>query len=200
MAEYGASRGVSNFVEFIGWCVVAVGLIILLLSLTAVSSGGLFRGPGYLAIFPGLVIAIVGLLLVVNAQVLRATVNTASHTATMLELSRQQIAALKAASAAGPAPSIAVPTSTPARQINTSPSARPSDRPAPWAEATAPPTEVTPGIYDYRGYRIKKAGDGFLLNQMSFPHLGAAQEFIDGQVRREEAATLVARRPDDGGA
>lgn len=87
-SNYKTALAVSQFVEFIGWAVVVVGVIAFLVGL---SSASYERGASFLAIIPGLGLAIAGLFLVMGSQVTRATVDNADHTREILIILNKQL-------------------------------------------------------------------------------------------------------------
>lgn len=88
---YETARAVSGFVAAIGWILIGVAVLIVI--------GGLAAGPPFTSIISGIGIGVggMGLLQVVGAQMLRATVDTADYARQALIL---QAAALEGLSTA----------------------------------------------------------------------------------------------------
>ena len=74
--SYGTVRGVANFIEFIGWLIVVAGIIAGMVAV--VYKGGAI---GYFGAFG---VSLSGFLLVMGAQVVKATVDNADHTRKIL--------------------------------------------------------------------------------------------------------------------
>lgn len=90
MPSYHTGRAICGFFEIVAWCAIAIGVIVVLGGLDAVSNRGLMASAGVLALAPGLVITFLGLLVVLLAQLARASMDTADMTGEMLQLSRRQ--------------------------------------------------------------------------------------------------------------
>lgn len=95
--NYGAALAVAQIMEAVGWIVVIIGGIA---GFAALSQVGLVAG---LAV--GAVGVAAGVVTVAMAQVLRATVDTASNTAEMLAVLRKQSEVSRGQDAAAPAAS-----------------------------------------------------------------------------------------------
>jgi hypothetical protein len=72
--DYGTSRGVGKFVAGIGWVLLALGGVVLLISLATLSRSAM----GIMGLIPAILIGVAGLMFIVQGQVLQATVDTAS--------------------------------------------------------------------------------------------------------------------------
>ena len=77
-SKYGAARGISSFSEFVGWILIAGGIVISLVALA--------NDMGAMGIFGGVTISVSGLYLVMAAQFVRATVDNVDTTREILEL------------------------------------------------------------------------------------------------------------------
>jgi len=84
VSEYKTARGVSGFIEFIGWLVVIFGVVISITGVISVPRNS--GGASFIAMLPGLGTAIAGLFLVMGAQVTKATVDNADHTREILKI------------------------------------------------------------------------------------------------------------------
>lgn len=73
-SNYSTGRAVASFISGCGWFIVFVGVI-----LTLVLSNSTYNF-NFLAILPGISMAIVGLFMVATGQVTKATVDNADHT------------------------------------------------------------------------------------------------------------------------
>lgn len=90
-SDYGVARGVSKFIAFVGWLVFGVGLVC-----AGVGIGLLLQPLGtqdplsYSAIGLGIVQAVAGLMMIVGAQLTRATIDNADHTREIMQMLRQK--------------------------------------------------------------------------------------------------------------
>ena len=148
---FGAARGVIAFVEFIGWCVIVIGLgaALVLASLM----------PGAQAIYAvglGAGVAIVGLVLVVLAQLARAMIATAENTGALVDLMRAQ----GAGGREGRAPGAALPV----------------DR----AGGSSGAGDAGAVIKRYKGQAILRAEGGAVrVGDAEFANVIAAERWID---------------------
>ena len=74
--KYGAARGISSFAEFIGWLLMAGGIVLVFIALA--------REVGAPGLAAGILISVSGLSLVMAAQFVRATVDNADTTREIL--------------------------------------------------------------------------------------------------------------------
>jgi len=90
MRSYEAARSLFSFLGFIAWSAIIIGGLVAL-----VGAGGASRyggaSAGFLAMVPGLAIAIAGFIQLAFVQMGRANVDTAEYTQQMLKISRDQL-------------------------------------------------------------------------------------------------------------
>lgn len=169
--DYGTTRGVAAFVSFIGWCVVVVGVIIVVIGFAGMGRAGV------IALGPGIGIAVGGLLLVVQGQLLRAIVDTASNTADLVALMRQG--------------SLAQTISDERR-----PQAAHAETPAPVSQPIAAdearPADVPDDIEIYKGRRIFRARNG---NPAVRLNNGTIQDFYSIEIARRYVDDMGAAVP-----
>lgn len=85
---YRTARGVGKLIAFLGWIGFVLGAIFFL--------GVLLRGgPGAFMIVPAIALAVGGLLLIVQGQILQAIVDVASDMRTLVSLVRERPARLE---------------------------------------------------------------------------------------------------------
>ena len=77
-SNYTTARGVSYIIEFLGWALVVVGVFAMIYSAT--------QNSGVMGVLIGIALTIGGLLQVMGAQIVRATVDNADHTGEMLAI------------------------------------------------------------------------------------------------------------------
>lgn len=87
--EYGVAKGVSSVTSFIGWGLVILGVFVGLSPLME-GSQSRYGGISWLAVLPGVGTAVSGFLLIMGAQVTKATVDTADYTRELLKAMRQK--------------------------------------------------------------------------------------------------------------
>jgi hypothetical protein len=90
MRSYAGARTLFRFLEFLAWVMVVVGVLVAIGGGGAASSYGP-RGAGMIAVLPGLVISVFGLLLVAQVQNARAGVDSAEYGQQMLKIARDQL-------------------------------------------------------------------------------------------------------------
>jgi uncharacterized membrane protein len=85
-SDYGVAKGVSAFVAFVGWALVAIGVIAALIAVQQASGArGVNAAVALMAVVPGVISAGLGFLLVMGAQVTRAAVDTADYAREILK-------------------------------------------------------------------------------------------------------------------
>ena len=83
--HYDLARVVATVVSLVGVVLIAVGAFVAISAIVAAENAR-YGGITLLIVLPGLGTAVTGLLLVMGAQVTRATVDTADHTREILQL------------------------------------------------------------------------------------------------------------------
>jgi len=78
--NYGAARNIAKFISFLGWLLVAGGVITAAVGLMSFNQGG------FLAVLPGIGAAISGLFLVMAGQLTRASVDSADYNREILAI------------------------------------------------------------------------------------------------------------------
>ena len=86
-SDYGVAKAVAGFVAFVGWSLVAIGVIAVFVALQqATQSNRIMPGAAVMvALMPGFISAGLGFLLVMGAQVTRAVVDTADYAREILK-------------------------------------------------------------------------------------------------------------------
>ena len=86
-SDYGVAKAVAGFVAFVGWALVAIGVIAVFVALQqATQSNRIMPGAAVMvALMPGFISAGLGFLLVMGAQVTRAVVDTADYAREILK-------------------------------------------------------------------------------------------------------------------
>lgn len=81
---YGMARGVSSVISLVGWLFVIVGIFVAVYAfINGISSR--YDGLSLMALLPGLGTTVSGFLLIMGAQVTKATVDNADHTREILK-------------------------------------------------------------------------------------------------------------------
>lgn len=89
-STYKTARGIATLVSFIGWFLVAIGVIIAIVALIGLSNS---NNLSSMAFIPAISLIVGGLLLVMGGQLNLACVDTADNTGRLVELiAKQQIA------------------------------------------------------------------------------------------------------------
>ena len=97
MRSYEAARGLFSFMSFVGWVIIAGGVLAAIAGIgigNEMGRNGYGRGPGpevLLFILPGVGIGIVGVITLALAQMGRAGVDTAEYSQQMLQISRESL-------------------------------------------------------------------------------------------------------------
>lgn len=89
-SDYDVARKISEFISFLGWVVFAIGVTTAFICLISGTQSRYGEAVSFLAILPGLGVAISGLFLVAAGQVTRATVDNADHTREILKVVREK--------------------------------------------------------------------------------------------------------------
>lgn len=179
MRSYEAARSLFSFMAFCAWSVVVLGVLAALIGASSVSQYG---GPeaGILAMAPGVVLGITGLLLVAFVQMGRATVDTAEYTQQMLKVSRDQLEVSRQGLKQGGEQSgsfaalrkVEPPTKIAVQNSGTS-----------FAEVSAKPTSPVEMIADeiitYRKNQIERFGGQFQLGTKVFQSLDIAKQYVE---------------------
>jgi hypothetical protein len=85
-SDYDVAKGVSTVVAFVGWTLVAIGVIAALIAVQQASGArGANAALALMAVVPGVMSAGLGFLLVMGAQVTRAVVDTADYAREILK-------------------------------------------------------------------------------------------------------------------
>ncbi len=92
MRSYGTARGIFSFLEFVGWSVVVIGIIV---GLIMAESAGRYVSDGqkFMLFLMGASSSLVGLFMVGAVQNWRAGVDSAEYGQQMLKISRDQLEA-----------------------------------------------------------------------------------------------------------
>ncbi|MEX3007430.1 hypothetical protein [Hoeflea sp. TYP-13] len=182
--EYTTARSLLGFVELIAWVVAVLGLI---LALVGFASGGVFgmMSSGFgsrshvpflarlVSAIPGMIIAYGGFAGVAWAQVQRATVDTASMTRMILELTRRSAATNRHNSTTSPISGQAKP---PTKKSQSSSADWASDK----RKNSGRPADALVEE-EYKGVEIYKTNHGNYVGEQWFPNIDRARKFIDGQ-------------------
>lgn len=88
-SDYGVARGVCSLVAFFGWVLVLVGGSVTIMAIVN-GTNARYGGFSLLAILPGLGTVVSGFLMIMGAQVTRATVDNADHTREILQAISKQ--------------------------------------------------------------------------------------------------------------
>ena len=92
MRSYETSRGILGLIEFLCWVGIALGIIAALLAGSAAAKFSGYGAPSFFAVaLPGIVLASLGLIGVVQCQMARAGVDTAELTGQVLKVARDQL-------------------------------------------------------------------------------------------------------------
>lgn len=197
MRSYEAARSLFSFLGFCAWSIIVIGGLVALIGMGSVSqyAGG---GAGLLAMVPGFGIAITGFILVAFVQMGRATVDTAEYTQQMLKIARDQLDVSKQ----GLKLQETRPTSFAGQVVATAPAdqrsfservpAEPKQNDPPKSDGPYIPSflqrdqseDHTGQSLDYRGTRIDRSENGFLINGRTFQTLELAKFHIDGKTLR----------------
>jgi predicted transporter len=87
--DYNAARFISKVIAFIGWIAVAVGIIIAIIGFATSAGYKVGFSTKLLLMLPGLYYSFAGLIAVAFGQIMRATVDNASHTKEIAKNSRE---------------------------------------------------------------------------------------------------------------
>ena len=90
-SDYGLTRSLSMFLAFLGWLICVGGVVVAFIGVFAGSARFSGGGLSFVAVLPGVGLAISGLFLVAAAQVARAAVDNADHTREILKILRTKI-------------------------------------------------------------------------------------------------------------
>lgn len=187
MRSYETARKHFSALEIFSWCVVAAGVLTALggagMGSQANFLGGRSGGMALLAALPGLRLAFLGYLGVVGAQIGRAGVDSAEYgqqalkvARDQLEISRQSLKLQQAAPASGFGDAGVSPSETKATSDTWQNSF--ADRVASYDLSS----ENDQLDWDYRGKRIHRTENGFLLEGQTFVTLDAAKEHVDVEI------------------
>ncbi|MFV0644697.1 MAG: hypothetical protein ACK5NN_09400 [Sphingomonadaceae bacterium] len=95
MRSYEAARSYFGFLGFVSWCVIIIGAIVAIVSMTAFGQVSRAYGgssmAGLAGMIPGVAIMFSGFMGLVIVQIGRAGVDSAEYTQQMLLLSREQL-------------------------------------------------------------------------------------------------------------
>ena len=92
MRSYDTTRGILGFMEFASWAGICIGVVTALAAGSAAAKFSGYGAPSFFAVaLPGIVIALFGLIGVVQCQLARAGVDTAELTGQVLKVSRDQL-------------------------------------------------------------------------------------------------------------
>lgn len=177
--SYGTGRAVASFLEFVGWVIVAFGVIAMLAGLASGGTLGMAnRGFGsgetpavlrIMAMLPGLLTSAAGMFFIMQSQQTKATLDNAEMTRDMLRLMK----GAPSAESGRQTPAVSAPSAGPA-----SGDGEPHSAPA--GASGRPDTEDfdANGERVYRGMVIKRDGNRFHVGQSGFTTLGQAKRFI----------------------
>jgi hypothetical protein len=88
---YNTARFISKVIAFIGWVTVTVGIIIAIIGFATSAGYKVGFSTKLLLMLPGLYYSFAGLITVAFGQIMRATVDNASHTKEIAKNSREML-------------------------------------------------------------------------------------------------------------
>lgn len=179
-SSYQTARSILGFVTAIGWITAAVGVIVLLMAISAMGADR--YGPGEaIAIARGVsggLAFVGGLVTVAFAQVQFATLDQADISREMLRLMRGE--SIEGGANRGPSPAAEVSASGAQRNGQFSPDTAGKDG---VKDAVTRDTGWQDGVYHRNGYIIEKVGYNYRVRDdgtgKQFPTLGKAKDHID---------------------
>lgn len=183
MRSYEVARKIYSFMEFIGWSLVAIGV---LFGVGMAASVGEFAGAGgaISALLSGAVIAAVGLFFVGGVQAGRALVDTAEYTQQMLKVARDQLeVSRRGLKGAGDAPeSFSAATSREEPSVS-SQYRKAQISPPPQNGSDPEAAKIPENAEMYNGHAIEKRGNRYIVEGASFMTLGNAKRHINKLAR-----------------
>lgn len=187
MRSYETARKHFSALEIFSWCVVAAGVLTALggagMGSQANFLGGRSGGMALLAALPGLRLAFLGYLGVIGAQIGRAGVDSAEYGQQALAVAREQLAISRNAAIREKGPSASSFAEAVGAKTEASKSATSQPSFANRIEQQESSSENDQLDWDYRGKRIHRTENGFLLEGQTFTTLDAAKEAVDRESR-----------------
>lgn len=178
MRSYETARKIFSALEILSWCVVAGGIILALVGASEAP-----RGSEFLLSMPGILLSAFGVIAVAMVQTGRATVDSAEYgqqalkvARDQLEISRQSLKLQQGAPTSGFGDAGVRPSETKATSDTWQNSF--ADRVASYDRSS----ENDQLDWDYRGKRIHRTENGFLLEGQTFVTLDAAKEHVDVEI------------------
>ncbi|MCR8551156.1 hypothetical protein M4578_25350 [Salipiger sp. P9] len=178
MRSYEAARSLFSFLAFIAWCVIILGVLAALLAGGVAGNARSFGGGPtvFLAILPGIGIAIVGFVCLALVQIGRATVDTAELTQQMLEIARDRLEISRNALSSAGMPANTFENLTLSEKTDSSISFR--ERSSEAESATLLRAEDRDGITTFNGQKIKRVGATFVVDGLPFFTMEDAKAYI----------------------
>lgn len=199
MRSYEAARSMFAFLSVLSWGVIIIAVIAALMGGNALSEMMNYREQtiGFLlGMIPGAILAFVGFLGLVFAQIGRAGVDTAEYCQQSLQISRDQLEVSKQALRHGEEvkngfASLKTQLATPVTasyfgQDTKAPETAPAASPA----STATYANNSKAI-DYKGKSIQQLAQGFRFAGMEFKSLDAARSHIDELETAPKSLTIA---------
>lgn len=187
MRSYKTSRNVLGLIEFMAWCVIAVGVFLIVIGWEAGDANGSGFGAGsslvdaLTAALPSIAIALLGVIVVVQCKTGRASVDAAEYGQQMLEIARESLdvsrQALRQDSVDG-APSFTTSPQTNGSeplQTDMPPSASLQETEADGELLTAQDAETI----EYKGTKIFVGSGMYQCDGIQFEKLENAKAYVD---------------------
>ena len=190
MRSYQAARTFFSILGFLSWCIIVLGVIVVVIGMAAAGQTGRgFGGPAMagLAMLPfGIVIAFLGFLGLVFVQSGRANVDTAELTQQGLKIAREQLeiskqalkqgAILEQGYAALQAAKANLQTEKPAASTSSYSDAKPA------TDIRSNGAPSSSDAIDHKGTTIRVVEAGYAVGDAVFDALDNAKAHIEGQV------------------
>lgn len=173
MRSYASARTLYSFLEFLGWSVVLLGLVV---GLMLVSSAGRYASDSqkFLLFLMGGGGSLVGLFLVASVQNWRAGVDSAEYGQQMLKIARDQLAV----SQQGVKQSVTTPQSFASVQTDQGQDA-PTNIKRKAASSKPKPASEPARTIEYGGKEILIENGKYTCNGIPFSSLEKAQGYVD---------------------
>lgn len=191
MRSYEAARSYFSFLAFVSWCVIALGGILALVAMVAVSEANQrFGGSAGIilfatSVFPGSALAFAGFIGLVLAQIGRAGVDSAEYAQQSLQVSREHLEISKQALRQGRAEPAGFKSLTQDGGQHGSPSfaslnSSETGSPAPEDKQIETALSEAEGkTYDINGQKLTQLADGtFVLDNQTFTSIEAVKDHL----------------------
>lgn len=190
MRSYDTARGYFSFMGFIAWCLFMTGICLVFFGVLVVNQPWQFNLPTGLAIamIPGgVLVVLMGLFVLVNAQSARASVDSAEYAQQSLKLARDQfeiskeMLQLAKREVKTPGYEALSEPATPLENISFD-----TNAPAATVDGRTP--------IEHRGHQIAHTEAGYLVQDKTFPSLIEAKAFVGELLERAREPAPVATK------